>query len=78
MGYLFVALLGAGALYSAADPFDLLTIASKVVVYVLFSLSLLWWVSPQELPPFLHKLPGGPTLVLAYTHFKRVAPRDFD
>ena len=78
MGYLLAALLGAGAVYSAADPGNLLAIASKVVVYGAFSLSLLWWVSPQELSPFLLRLPGGARLVVVYTRFKRPARADLD
>jgi len=78
MGYLLLALLGIGAVYSAADPGSLLVIASKVVVYAAFSLSLLWWVSPREVPPFLRRLPGGQTLVLAYSRFKRPAQPELD
>lgn len=78
MGYLFVALVGVGVLYRATDSATLLSVASKVLVYALFSLSLLWWVSPRELPSLLLNLPGGQTLAVVYTRFKRAAPRGFD
>ena len=78
LGYVLLMLLAIGALYSGADPANLFLIVSKFVVYAAFSLSLLWWVSPQELPPFLHSLPGGQTLVYAYARFKRASPRQPD
>jgi O-antigen/teichoic acid export membrane protein len=74
LAYVLLALLLTGALSGGPDATDLFLIVSKLVVYAAFSLSLLWLLSPQELPPFLLGLPGGQTLAYAYSRFKRVSP----
>lgn len=78
LGYVLLTLLVVGALFRVADSANFFLLGSKLVVYVMFSLSLLWWVSPQELPPFLQGLPGGRTLIFAYARFKRMSPRQPD